>query len=211
MTRVKQLFIGFLCLFMLTAAFASQASAATTPDPMTMLKKTTDTLLSTLKDNRAKLKSNPKYIYKIVDKVLLPHVNVRVMAMSVLGRNAWFKATESQKEAFTKEFTTTVIKTYASALNAFTDESIKFSPIRGGYSGRKILQVNSKVVRPDGPPVPVSYSMILQNNVWKVYDLNVEGISLLQSFRSQFASQLAQGDSIATIISNLKKHNAKMK
>lgn len=196
-----------------TLLFSSVVAVAmaATPNPMVMLKNTTDQLLASLKANKAKIKSNPHYIYRIVDKILLPNVNVSVMSMSVLGRNAWRRATPTQRTDFTKTFTTTVIKTYASALNAYTNETIKFFPIRGGYQGRQVLQVNSQIVRSDGPSVPVSYSMILQGSQWKVYDLNVEGISLLQSFRSQFASQLAQGDSIATIIKNLKQHNAKMK
>ncbi len=195
-----------LCSLLAVTAFAAQ-----TPNPMVMLKQTTDQLLASLKANRARIKSNPHYVYRIVDKVLLPNVNVNVMSMSVLGRNAWAKASAAERSLFTKTFTTTVIKTYASALNAYTNETIKFYPIRGGYQGRKVLQVNSQILRSDGPAVPVSYSMILQGKQWKVYDLNVEGISLLQSFRSQFASQLAQGDTVAKITRNLKQHNAKMK
>ena len=206
MKKLRQTLVAILGVLTLTTVFAAQ-----TPDPMVMLKNTTNSLLASLKTNRVKLKANPNYVYQIVDKILLPKVNVDVMSMSVLGRNAWAKATKAQQADFTKTFTTTVVKTYASALNAFTDETIKFSPIRGGYQGRQVLQVNSEVLRPDGPSVPVSYSMILQGPHWKVYDLNVEGISLLQSFRSQFASQLAQGDSITKIISNLKTHNSKMK
>ena len=205
MTKLKRFIIVIMSCFILSTAFAQ------TPDPMIMLKQTTDQLLATLKANQAKLKGNPTFIYNIVNQLLLLHVNVQVMSMSVLGRTAWNQATPAQRTAFTKAFTTTVVKTYSSALNAFTNETIKFFPIRGGYQGKQVLQVNSQVIRPDGPPVPISYSLVLQGSIWQVYDLSVEGISLLQSFRSQFSSQLAQGQTIAQVITDLQQHNAKMK
>jgi phospholipid transport system substrate-binding protein len=185
-------------------------AVAAVPNPVDLLKSTTNQLFATLKQNRQALKQNPKNIYKIVDRVLLPIVDLRVMSMSVLGRNAWGGASDTERDQFTKAFTTTVVKTYSSALSAYTDEGVKFFPIRGGFQDTRVLTVNSEITRPDGPSVPVSYAMILANNHWKVYDLNVEGISLLQSFRSQFASSLASGKSVANLISQLKTHNAKM-
>jgi phospholipid transport system substrate-binding protein len=205
MKLIRTSIVAFFCLC------ASVTWAAGSASPMPMLKSTTGRLLISLKQNRAKLRSQPTFVYSLVRKILLPRVDVRVMSMTVLGRSGWYKATPSQRTQFTKTFTTTVIKTYASALNAYTDETVKFFPVRGGTRGRSVLQVNSQIIRPDGPPVPVSYSVVLRSRVWKIYDLTVEGISLLQSFRSQFASQLAQGDSVAKIIANLKRHNTKMK
>jgi len=181
-----------------------------TPNPTTMLNTMTQQLLSSLKQNRAKLKSHPTFVYSLVDKILLPHVDKVTMAQSVLGRQGWMRATPAERKAFTDEFTNTVIRTYASALNAYTDETVKYFPIRGGYEGKQFVQVNSQIVRPDGPPVPIIYSMILKGEAWKVFDMNVEGISLLQSFRSQFSAQLSQGMSVASIISNLKAHNQKI-
>lgn len=183
---------------------------AATPNPTTMLNNMTNQLLSALKQNRAKLQSQPTFVYSLVDKILLPHVDKITMAQSVLGRQGWTKATPAERKAFTNEFTNTVIRTYASALNAYTDETVKYFPIRGGYEGKQFVQVNSQIVRPDGPPVPITYSMILNGNEWKVFDMNVEGISLLQSFRSQFSAQLSQGMSVSQIISNLKAHNQKI-
>ena len=204
MKKIQYLIVSLLCFFCINVAFAE-------PDPMVMLKQTTDQLISSLKTNNAQIKRDPTFVYGLVNKILLPKVNVQVMSMSVLGRNAWAQATPAQRTQFTKEFTTTVIKTYASALNAYTNQTIQFMPIRGGYQGRKLLQVNSQIVRSDGPPVAVSYSLVLQGSQWRIYDLSVEGISLLQSFRSQFASELAQGKSVAQIITDLQQHNAKMK
>lgn len=188
----------------------SLSAFAAVSNPTTMLKSTTDQLIAALKQNKAKLRSQPSYVYTLVNKILLPKVDTIVMSQSVLGRAGWMKATPAQRKQFTQEFTNTVIRTYASALNSYTDETVRYFPIRGGYQGRQVIQVNSQIVRQSGPSVPITYSLILRNGQWKIFNLNVEGISLLQSFRSQFAAQLSSGDSIAQIIQNLKKHNAKI-
>ena len=206
MRKIQQLFITLLCFFgIMSVAYGMS-------DPMIMLKNTTDQLLASLKANRAHLKSDPTFVYGLVNRILLPKVNVQVMSMSVLGRNAWSKANATERQQFTKAFTQTVVKTYSSALNAYTNQAVRFYPIRGGYEGKSVLQVNSQIVRPDGgPAVPISYSLVAQGGQWRIYDLSVEGISLLQSFRSQFASELAQGQTVAQIISELQKHNSAMK
>lgn len=200
--------LRYLSFILLCCVSASVFAA--TPNPVSMLKGTTSKLISALKQNRSKLRSQPSYVYKIVDKVLLPQVDTIVMAQSVLGRTGWRKATPAQRREFTNEFTNTVIRTYASALSAYTNEKVVFSPLRGGYQGRQVIQINSKIMRQNGPPVAITYSVILRNGKWKIFDLNVEGISLLQSFRSQFSAQLSGGDSMAKIIQNLKNHNTKI-
>jgi phospholipid transport system substrate-binding protein len=83
---------------------------------------------------------------------------------------------------------------------------VHFFPVRGGYEGKNNLEVISQIERPDGPPVKVSYRMVYKGS-WKIYDLNVEGISMLGSFRSQFADQLANGN-IDALIQTLKEHNS---
>lgn len=203
--RITIVFVSFMMLIMGNLALASK-----TPDPMKMLKNTTGTLIDKLQNNQKKLHQDPDFVYKIINNVLLPKVDVRVMSMSVLGRNAWRNASEQQRKAFTQAFTKTVIKTYASALKEYQDQKVTFQPLRGGYEGKHVLDIDSHIVQKDGNKVPISYSLIRNDGEWKIYDLNVEGISLLQSFRSQFASELAQGKSIDEIIEELKQHNKKL-
>jgi phospholipid transport system substrate-binding protein len=204
---MKKLRLGLL----IGACFLSMTAFAGTPNPQTMLTATTDKLLATLKQNRATLKRNPKYIYQIVNKILLPHVDVIAMSQSALGRRGWLGATIPQRKKFTKAFTVTVIKTYSSALNAYTDETIRYFPLRGGFRGKKVLRIRSQIMRASGPPISMIYGLILRKTTWKIYDLNVEGVSLLQSFRSQFSAQLAKGWGVAKVITHLEKHNTKMK
>ena len=195
--KMKKIITLLLCL-----VFGS-ALAAQTPNPMSTLQPISNKMLSALKANSSRLKSDPNLVYRLVDRIVVPYVDVVGMSRSVLGRNAWRSASSRQQQAFTKAFKRVVINTYSSALNAYSDESIRFYPIRGGYAGKTRVQVFSQVVRNSGPAVPVSYRMILMKGKWKVYDLNVEGVSLLQSFHAQFADQLSQGKTVSQITNNL--------
>jgi len=199
--KLKRIFI-FLAFFVPCIAMASNAS-----DPLVMMKSVSDQMISSLKQNRPKLKKNPRLVYRLVDRILLPHVDVMGMSRSVLGRSAWKSASAGQQKAFSKAFTNVVINTYASALNAYTDETIKFYPIRGGFQGKRRVAIYSKIMRRDGPPVPVSYRLAFIHGKWMVYDLNVEGVSLLQSFHAQFADALSQGKSVSQLTRDLKKRD----
>jgi phospholipid transport system substrate-binding protein len=127
------------------------------------------------------------------------------MARSVLGRQAWMSATPNQRAQFTQEFTTLLVHTYSSALANYKDEAVQFQPMRGDASGSR-AQVNSIILRKSGPSISVNYRLILLNSQWKVYDFSVDGISMLQSFRSQFADELSQGN-LDTVIQHLQQHN----
>jgi len=192
-----------LMLFFITIIFCGVTFAQ--PNPMTMMKNISAKILASLKRNRPKLRNNPKFIYTLVKRIIIPHADLPGMSRSVLGRNAWQSTNQSQRKAFINAFTNVMIGTYASALNAYQDETIKFFPIRGGYQGKKRIGIQSQVIRPDGPPIPLNYKLALINNQWKIYDLNVEGISLLQSFYAQFQAKLSQGQTVAQITRTLRR------
>lgn len=176
--------------------------AQTTPVPM--LQDTANNILNTLKQNKTNLKNNHQIIFQSVERYLLPNVDVTGMSRSVLGRQAWSKASVSEREQFSRAFTQLVIRTYASPLAEYTDETVKFSPVRGSLDGR-FVRVNSMIVRSAGNNIPLTYSLVSKNGQWKIYDLSVEGVSLLQSFRSQFAQAL-QNSSINDLIKQMHEH-----
>lgn len=171
--------------------------------PIPMLEETANNIIATLKENKSSLKSNPNIIYKAVETHLLPIVDVTGMSRSVLGRQAWNKATNAQKAQFSKAFTRLVIRTYSSPLTQYADESIQFLPLRGSLNSR-FIRVNSIIVRAEGQNIPLSYSLVAKNGQWRIYDISVEGVSLLQSFRSQFAQAL-QNSSIDDVIKLMEK------
>jgi phospholipid transport system substrate-binding protein len=175
--------------------------------PLPMLESASNQIISVLKANKSSLKSNPNIIYNAVEAHFLPNVDVAGMSRSVLGRDAWNKASASERTQFSQAFTKLVIRTYASPLAQYTDETVKFMPLRGSLEGR-FVRVNSIIMRSQGQNIPLSYSLVSKNGQWKVYDMSVEGVSLLQSFRSQFA-QVLQNSNISEVIKQMQHKQAK--
>lgn len=175
--------------------------------PVPMLEQTANAIINTLKENKANLKSNPNIIYAAVEKHLLPIVDVEGMSRSVLGRAAWNKANAAQKVQFSQSFTRLVIRTYSSPLAQYSDESIQFLPVRGPLNSH-FMRVNSVIVRSEGQNIQLTYSLVNKNGQWKIYDISVEGVSLLQSFRSQFA-QVLQNSSIDEVIKQMQQKQLK--
>lgn len=195
MKIIKTSLLGFLLLL------APFVWAQSTPIPM--LQSTADQILNTLKQNKASLKSNRHIIFQAVERNLLPIVDVEGMSRSVLGRQAWNKATPAERSQFSKAFTDLVIRTYASPLAEYTDETVKFLPVRGSLDSR-FVRVSSLVIRSNGNNIPLSYSLVSKNGQWKIYDFSVEGVSLLQSFRSQFAQAL-QNSNMQDLIKQMRE------
>lgn len=174
-------------IFLVGVLLAQLLWAQTSPIPM--LESSANQIIAVLKQNKAALKNNPQIIYKAVQNSLLPNVDITGMSRSVLGRQAWSKASAGERQQFANAFTQLVIRTYASPLAEYTDEKIKFLPIRGNINAR-FIRVNSVIIRSNGQNIPLAYSLVSRGGQWKIYDLSVEGVSLLQSFRSQFAEVL---------------------
>ena len=198
--RAFQLFlVSFLAI---TCVMAGPGS-----DPVQMLRSVADQMLSGLKANKATLKSNPSIVYSLAERIIVPHADLAEMSKRVLPPRTWNAATASQRNAFEHELTTTLIRTYASALASYTNQTVEFFPVRGGYENSTTVDVNSQIDREDGPSVAVTYSLVKIGGAWKLYDMTVEGVSMLESFRSQFADQLERGD-MASLLQVLKQHNA---
>jgi phospholipid transport system substrate-binding protein len=178
--------------------------AASSPIPT--MQATADKVIAALKSNQAKLKNNPAIANGIVTKYLLPLVDERSMAQAVLGRTAWNSATAAQQNEFIQQFRILVVRTYAAAFSSFTNESVQFKPVRGNLASQSFIQVQSNIISKERPPIAVNYSLAQQNSGWKIIDFSVEGVSMVQSFHSQFASQLSSSG-VAGLIKALKAHN----
>ncbi|KTC85602.1 MULTISPECIES: MlaC/ttg2D family ABC transporter substrate-binding protein [Legionella] len=194
-------------IILLSAALSLTQFVWAASSPMSMLEMTSNQILTTLKQNKANLKNNTQVIYQAVERYLLPNVDVSGMSRSVLGRKAWGEASSAEKQQFSRAFTQLVIRTYSTPLAEYTDETVKFLPIRGSLESR-FIRINSIIVRSKGKNIPLSYSLISKNGQWKIYDLSVEGVSLLQSFRSQFAEAL-QNSSMQDLIKQMQQHSKK--
>lgn len=195
------LYMSFILMF-----FGFNPAVFAAEEPVAMLNHVADQMVMVLKKHQASLQSNPTIVHAAVEQYLLPHVDLMGMSRSVLGRAEWLKASEGEKRNFSHAFKELVIRTYGNSLAKYQGETIVFHPIRGGVQG-KFVRVTSEIQRLSGPPIALNYSLVAKNGQWKVYDLTVEGVSLLQSYHSQFKEAL-QRQTLSELIQQLKKKEA---
>lgn len=196
---MKKLIVALFGLFMCSMAWAISS-------PLELLQNTSNQLISALQRNQATLKTKPQVVYGIVNQILLPHVDVMNMSSRALGRDAWLQATPEQRQAFAQQFVTLLTRTYSSALAQYTNERINFLPMRGDYNSQSRAQVNSVIVRESGPSINLSYRLMREGGQWMLYDFSVDGVSIIESFRSQFVGELQQSG-INGLINKLAQHN----
>lgn len=202
----RNIMTGFLAIGLML--WTSIAVATPLPDPTPNLQAWSNDMIAALQKNQASIRKNPQEVYDIVDNILVPHCDVGLMARLALGRNAWNNATPTEKKDFIPAFQSLMQRTYASGLSSYTDESVKFFPIRGGMQeGQNRVEVKSEILRNDGPNIAVNYRLIFQKGDWYVYDFCVEGVCMIDSFRSQFAADLSNGVTVPELIKKLNAHN----
>ncbi len=195
-------------LMMLFLAFGIATQVLAQEDPDLMLKRVTQEMISALKQDDKDLKSNPNKIYPIIERILVPHIDWDAMAHWVVGRNAWSRASDAQRARFSKEFKDLLVRTYASTLRAYNNQTIEYLPIRGGIQGKNRVQVSSLIRENGREPIKVTYRMGKQGDTWLVYDITIEGISLLKGFQSQFAQEIQQ-KGLDSLSERLHQHNEK--
>jgi len=197
--------LSLVLIAILFSFFSLTAQAVT--NPVNELNSIANQLINQLKKNKTAIKENPQLVYSLADSIIVPYADIEEMSRRVLPPSIWNKADSAQRSKFKSAFTSLLVHTYASALANYNDQTIQFYPVRGGYEGKSSVQVMSQIERTDGPSVPVTYRLVLKGSSWRLYDLSVEGISMLESFRSQFADQLTQGN-IDALIQRLQEHNS---
>lgn len=193
LARFIVLVFGFL--------FLSQSYAG--GDPVGMLQSVANSMIAGLKQNQATLKTKPSIVYQLAYRYVVPHADLDQMAMRVLPPQTWRSATAAQRAQFKKQFTLTLIRTYASALTNYNNQTVKFYPPRG-TSGNTV-EVGSDIVG-GSQSIHVTYRLVRSGGGWRLLDMNVEGVSMLDSFRSQFSDILSQGN-MQMLLDRLSRHN----
>jgi phospholipid transport system substrate-binding protein len=155
------------------------------------------------KDKEIRGGNRAKLIGLINDKVL-PHFNFNSMTALAMGQS-WNKATPEQKKRITEEFKTLLVRTYASALAAYSDQKLDFRPLRAKPSDTDVT-VNVRVMQQGAQPVPIDYSMEKTAAGWKVYDVMVGGVSLVANYRTEF-NQMVRESGIEGLIKNMQAKN----
>jgi phospholipid transport system substrate-binding protein len=181
MKKMLQLFAG-----MFIAAFMQAAMAETAPDEL--VKKTADEVLTIIKQDKEIRDGNIAKITAVAEEKILPNFNFDRTSRMVLGKH-WRTASPTQKEEFKKQFRDLLIRTYASALSKYQNQTIEFKPLRM-QPGDKEVTVRSEILQPGGQPIAVDYSLEKTPESWKVYDIVIEGVSLVTNYRGQFAEEV---------------------
>lgn len=181
-----------LYLRLLLALFigtVSSGSFAAVLGPDELIKETSEKVLSALEQNKEKYKSQPDEVFKLVNDIILPHLDFRAMSKLALGKN-WRKANDDQQLRFTEAFKIMLIRTYSKSLTEYAGQEIRFLPYHPPAEGKRTTRVKTVIDQGTGPEIPIIYSLRIKNDIWKVYDIKIDGISLVTNYRNSFASDI---------------------
>lgn len=173
-----------------TPAPATNTAPATVQadDPGKLVQSSAEGMLKDLDANREAYRKDPTKVNALVDKWLLPHFDTAYSARLVLGKH-WRDANEDQRKRFVNAFYQSLLRNYSSALADFTSDRMKFLPAQvDGDSAT----VRTEIKRSNGTRIPVNYSLRKVNGEWKAWDVVIEGISYVKSFREDFGSEIDQ-------------------
>ncbi len=159
--------------------------------PQKLIDTSSRALLADLDANRAAYRKDINGLYKVIEKVFLPHVDVDFAAQQVLGKH-WRTATPEQRKRFVTTFYRSLLTTYGDALLDFTGDRMKVLPFQGDAAAPR-ASMRTEIKRSNGATVAVSYSLRKNEaGVWKVWDVVIEGISYVKSFREDFGLEIDQ-------------------
>lgn len=194
--------------FLVLVVWGTAVFAANLP-PDQLVRETTDKVLSELTKNRDELTSDTEKLYALVSDLVLPHFDFTRMSRLVLGKH-WRNATQAQQEQFVGEFRTLLVRTYATALVEYSGEDIIYKPVRINDDGSRAV-VRTELQSNGGSNVPVHYSLRKSSDgAWKVFDIKIDGISLVTNYRSSYA-QIVRAKGMKALIESLADRNKRNK
>ena len=169
---------------------ATQQLAVPGPGPQELMQQTAQRMLDELDRDRATYRKDPKRVNALVDQILLPHFDTEYSAQLVLGKH-WRTASAAQRKRFIDAFYHSLLNKYGAALAGFTADRMSLLPFRGDPASGKAT-VKTEVTTDDGTRVPVHYSMRATPNGWKAWDVTIEGISYVKTFRTDVGAEVDQ-------------------
>ncbi len=192
-----------LCLGALLAGLSIPVYAGLI-EPDVLIKSTAQEVLDIVRQDKDIQAGNQKRVLELVDAKVLPHFNFTRMTRLAVGKH-WRAATEQQKKSLETEFRNMLVRTYTKAFSAYRDQAVQTKPLKMAKDATEVT-VKTVIVKPGTPSIPVDYDMEKTADGWKVYDLIVEGVSLVTSYRSTFSEQI-QKDGIDGLIKTLEEKN----
>jgi phospholipid transport system substrate-binding protein len=198
MKKVR-LFMGVLvlCLFVGTDLSAAEA-------PLEIVRNTTDQVLMRVKNDREALRSDPAAVYALVSELIFPHFDFPIMARWVLGTH-WKGADEATRGEFIDQFRKLLVRTYATALLEFSDQEIAYPEGSETSKGRAVV-VRQEIGQAGSEPSLVGYRLHNTGGGWKVFDVAVDGVSLVKTYRASFTS-IIKDRGLSGLIDSLRTKN----
>ena len=183
-------------------AAAAPAAQAASEQPSQVIEDAANGLLKALSADRQTYQNNPSKASALVDQYILPHVDTQFAAQLVLGRY-WRTATQQQRQRFINAFYHSMLSNYGAAIVNFTSNTLKVYPTRVN-PGDQNATVRTEMARTSGPPVSVNYYMHMTPEGWKAWDVVIDGVSYIMSYRQDFQPQIAQ-QGLDAVISSLER------
>ncbi len=203
-TRHFKKFFLFAFLGLLLAIFPLYKAQATELNgPQLAIEKASSLLKQRLQDETL-AKNFPELII-FVDQTIRPLVDFRRISALVLGK-LWRKATDEEKQQFTAQFKTLLVRTYSRAFYEFKEWTVEFLPLIMEEGAKKII-VKTEIIQPGIQPLSVNYRMINSKGEWKVYDILIEGVSLVTNYRTSIKNEYKRVGSLQGLIDQLAKRN----
>ncbi len=197
MFRIRSMLMA-CALLMATAAGAAEVA------PDVLVKNTAQEVLAIVKQDQDIQSGNSQKVLELVEAKVLPHFAFARMAQLAVGRH-WPKASPAQQQALVREFRTLLVRTYSGSLTSYKNQTVDYRPMKLA-PGDTDVTVKTIVNQPGGQPIPIEYSLEKGADGWKVYDVAVDGVSLVTNYRSSFSAEI-QSRGIDGLIKTLRDKN----
>ncbi|MBM3341823.1 MAG: ABC transporter substrate-binding protein [Betaproteobacteria bacterium] len=175
-------------LILLTFFLTPWGANAQALAPDALARSVTDEVLALIRSDKDLQAGNTRKVLELVEAKVLPHFSFQSMTRLALGRN-WRQASAEQQKRLIAEFRTLLVRTYTTAFTQYKNQTIEYRPVRMAASDTDVV-VQSLIKQPAGQPVAVDYNMEKTAEGWKVYNVKIEGVSLIENYRNTFHSEI---------------------
>ena len=200
---LRQRFVSWFSAAALLMAAAGVAQAQQAPDAL--VKQVSSEVLDSAKADKSVQAGDVNKVMLLVEAKVMPHVNFQRMTSSAVGRY-WRQATPDQQKRLQDEFKTLLVRTYAGALAQVRDQTVQLKPMRAAATDTEVI-VRTEI-RGKGDPIQLDYRLEKGDSGWKIYDVNVLGVWLVENYRNTFSQEIG-ASGIDGLIAKLADRNAK--
>jgi phospholipid transport system substrate-binding protein len=200
--------IGYSLVVFWLAFLAGQPGAAAVgvekQSPEETVKTVTTEMLTALRSQQEAYKNDPRQLVSLIERIIVPHFDIRIMGREALGL-IWRRATPEQKKRFMAAFRQLLVNDYANEFRNYSNQAVEFLPDHAA-TGKNYALVSTHVTSPGEQPVRVDYRLYRVGSDWRIYDVEIDGISLLFTYRSTFSEEL-QRETLDALIARMEHKN----